>query len=63
MADNKKQAMSKPSTGQATAPTATISVAERNAIIDRIAGFLTSAEADELARIIEECCEQIDEHG
>jgi hypothetical protein len=40
----------------------TISDAERSAIIDRTAGSLTAAEGDELARIIKEGCEQIDEH-
>lgn len=40
----------------------TISRDERVAIIDRTAGSLTPEEGDELARIIEEGCEQIDEH-
>jgi len=39
----------------------TISDAERDAIIDRTAGSLTPEEGDELARIIEEGCEQLDE--
>jgi hypothetical protein len=39
----------------------TISDAERIAIINRTAGSLTTEEGDELARIIEEGCEQIDE--
>jgi len=39
----------------------TISDAERAAIIDRTAGSLTPEEGDELARIIEEGCEQLDE--
>lgn len=39
----------------------TISDAERAAIIERTAGSLTGEEGDELARIIEEGCEQIDE--
>ena len=39
----------------------TISDAERAAIIDRTRGSLTAEEGDELARIIEEGCEQIDE--
>lgn len=39
----------------------TISDAERIAIIDRTSGSLTPEEGDELARIIEEGCEQIDE--
>ena len=39
----------------------TISDAERAAIIDRTAGSLTAEEGDELARIIEDGCEQIDE--
>ena len=38
-----------------------ISDAERAAIIDRTAGSLTTEEGDELARIIEEGCEQVDE--
>jgi len=41
----------------------TISDAERDAIIDRTAGSLTVEEGDELARIIEEGCEQIEEHN
>jgi len=39
----------------------TISRAERMAIITRTAGSLTPEEGEELARIIEEGCEQIDE--
>ena len=39
----------------------TISHAERVAIIDRTSGSLTKEEGDELARIIEEGCERIDE--
>lgn len=39
----------------------TISAAERAAIIRRTAGSLTPQQGDELARIIEEGCEQIDE--
>jgi len=39
----------------------TISGAERIAIIERTAGSLTPEEGDELARIIEEGCERIDE--
>ena len=39
----------------------TISDAERNAIIERTAGSLTPEEGDELARIIEEGCEQVDD--
>ena len=38
----------------------TMSDAERAAIIDRTAGSLTSEEGEELNRIIEEGCEQID---
>jgi len=34
---------------------------ERKALLRRTAGSLTDEEADELARIIEEGCEQIDE--
>jgi len=39
----------------------TISDSERSAIIDRTAGSLTTEEGNELARIIEEGCEQVDE--
>jgi hypothetical protein len=39
----------------------TISSAERTAILQRTAGSLTPEEGDELARIIEEGCERIDE--
>jgi hypothetical protein len=39
-----------------------ISHAERVAILERTAGSLTPDEGDELARIIEEGCERIDEH-
>jgi hypothetical protein len=39
----------------------TISETERTAIIDRTAGSLTAAEADELERIIDKGCEQLDE--
>jgi hypothetical protein len=39
----------------------TISDAERTAIIHRTAGSLTAEEGEELARIIEEGCEQLDE--
>jgi hypothetical protein len=39
----------------------TISDADRAAIIDRTAGSLTAEEGEELARIIEEGCEQVDE--
>lgn len=38
-----------------------ISDAERAAIIERTAGSLTREEGDELARVIEAGCEQIDE--
>jgi len=38
----------------------TINSEERLAIINRTAGSLTSQEGDELARIIDEGCEQID---
>jgi hypothetical protein len=37
-----------------------ISDSERNAIIDRTAGSLTVEEGEELGRIIEEGCEQVD---
>jgi hypothetical protein len=63
MANKREEVMARKSATQSPVPGKTISVAERNAIIDRIAGSLTSAEANELAQIIEECCEQIDEHG
>ena len=36
---------------------------ERKAALRRTAGTLTDQEADELARIINEGCEQIDERG
>lgn len=36
---------------------------ERQAILARTAGALSPEEADELARIIDEGCEKIDEHG
>ena len=39
----------------------TIGSAERVAILNRTAGSLTSEEGEELARIIEEGCERIDE--
>jgi len=39
----------------------TISDSERSAIIDRTAGSLTPEEGNELARIIEEGCGQVDE--
>jgi len=39
----------------------TISRTERMAIVERTAGSLTPEEGDELARIIEEGCERIDE--
>jgi hypothetical protein len=38
-----------------------IGLGERTAILKRTAGSLTPEEGDELARIIEEGCEQIDE--
>ena len=41
----------------------TISHAERAAIIDQTSGSLTKEEGDELARIIEEGCEQVDERN
>jgi hypothetical protein len=40
----------------------TVSDAERVAIIDRTAGSLTAEEGEQLERIIEEGCEQIDDH-
>jgi hypothetical protein len=39
-----------------------ISRAERTAILKRTGGSLTLEEGDELARIIEDGCERIDEH-
>ena len=39
-----------------------ISEEERQAIFTRTAGALSVEEADELERVIEEGCEQIDEH-
>ena len=38
------------------------STVERHAALNNTAGTLTTAEADELARIIDEGCEQIDAH-
>ena len=40
-----------------------ISEEERQAIFTRTAGALSPEEADELERVIEEGCEQIDEDG
>ncbi len=40
-----------------------IGQAERQAILGRTAGCLSPEEADELERVIEEGCEQINEHG
>jgi hypothetical protein len=40
----------------------TLGPAERMAIIQRTEGSLIAKEGEELARIIEEGCEQIDEH-
>ena len=40
----------------------TVGRVERAAIIDRTSGSLSKEEGDELARIIEEGCEQVDEH-
>jgi hypothetical protein len=40
-----------------------ISQEERQAILARTAGSLSPEEADELGRVIEEGCEQINEHG
>jgi hypothetical protein len=40
-----------------------ISEQERQAILTRTAGALSLEEADELERVIEEGCEQIDENG
>jgi hypothetical protein len=39
----------------------TVSRGERTGILERTAGSLTPEEGDELARIIEEACERIDE--
>ena len=47
----------------APAPAKTISDIERAAIINKVAGSLSSEEGDELARIIEETCERVDERG
>ena len=38
------------------------SAVERRAALNNTAGALTAAEADELARIIDEGCEQVDAH-
>ena len=40
-----------------------ISQAEREAALARTFGCLSPEEADEMERVIEEGCEQIDEHG
>ena len=40
-----------------------ISEEERQGILARTAGALSPEEADELERVIEEGCENIDEHG
>jgi hypothetical protein len=40
-----------------------ISEEESQAIFTRTAGALSAEEADELERVIEEGCENIDEHG
>ena len=40
-----------------------ISAAEREAALARTFGCLSPEEADELERVIEEGCEQINEHG
>ena len=40
-----------------------ISRAEREAALSRTFGCLSPEEADELERVIEEGCEQINEHG
>jgi hypothetical protein len=40
-----------------------ISQAEREGALARTFGCLSAEEADELERVIEEGCEQIDEHG
>jgi hypothetical protein len=40
-----------------------ISEEERRAALDRTFGSLSPEEAAELERVIEEGCEQIDEHG
>lgn len=55
--------MSKESAAHAPVPAKTISDIERAAIINRVAGSLTFDEGDELARIIEETCERVDERG
>ncbi len=40
-----------------------ISQVEREAALARTLGCLSTEEADEMERVIEEGCEQIDEHG
>ena len=40
-----------------------VSQEERQAALDRTFGCLSPGEADELERVIEEGCEQINEHG
>jgi hypothetical protein len=64
MANKREESMSKENAAYAPAPVPAtkISRTERAAIIDRTAGSLTTEEGDELARIIEETCERVDEH-
>jgi hypothetical protein len=63
MANKRKESMSKESAAHAPVPAKTISDIERAAIINRVAGSLTFDEGEELARIIEETCERVDERG
>jgi len=65
MANKRKEFMSEENAAYAPAPVpaAKISEIERAAIIDKTAGSLTTAEGDELARIIEETCERVDERA
>jgi hypothetical protein len=61
MANKRKEPMSKEGAAHAQAHAKAISDIERAAIINRVAGSLTSEEGEELARIIEETCERVDE--
>ena len=63
MAKHQEEPMSRQSAARTPAPAQTISEAERAAIIDRTAGSLTAEEGDELARIIEESCERVDDRA
>ena len=63
MANNPEEPMSRQNIARIPAPGQTISEAERAAIINSTAGSLTPEEGEELARIIEESCERVDERA